>query len=373
MSDNLDLGRVPEGTETPEVLINGAFGKIDGLFTEAFAVDLSAGNGAVTVAQIAAASVLSLDGAAVARSVTLPAAKRILFALNTGTADVTVTRGTASVVIPAGEGATLRLTGAENGLAVIGGAGGGGGDPGGGGGIEEAPADGKLYGRKDEAWAEIVATGGGGGGGEGGGAAYPVAPPQPGDYPTMFKSGSAGTGTFAANDRAASFIRDDTGASSADINFVRLRDISASALFTFDMLVLQQNVNRYGYVRSGIALREAATDKYLTFIHASEANNPVIARLNFTGIAGNNAGFASFVTLDSGTFIDVMLRVKRTATAYELYHSFDYGVTFDLLITYPLTNYFTAAADQIGFILNTYNTVGKKPRMTVPYANLTIN
>lgn len=47
----------------------------------------------------------------------------------------------------------------------------GGGDSGGsGGGLEEAPADGKLYGRKDKAWAEIVAGSGGGGGGGGGGS-----------------------------------------------------------------------------------------------------------------------------------------------------------------------------------------------------------
>ncbi len=41
----------------------------------------------------------------------------------------------------------------------------GGGDPGGGGGIEEAPEDGKLYGRKNATWAEIVASGGGAVGG----------------------------------------------------------------------------------------------------------------------------------------------------------------------------------------------------------------
>lgn len=38
-------------------------------------------------------------------------------------------------------------------------------------GIEDAPADGKLYGRQDEAWAEIIA---GGGGGTGGGSALPT-------------------------------------------------------------------------------------------------------------------------------------------------------------------------------------------------------
>ena len=188
MSNNLALGTLPEGVESPEALINGAFSAIDSLLTESYDIDLSAGNAAPSAIDIRRASFISLVGAGQAREVTLPVAKRTLFLKNFGTAEVTLKCGAKSIAVPAGQARTVRLTGATDGLEDIGGGGGGGGSslplggttgqflakatnangdvewidpPEGGGSFPEAPSDGKTYGRKNDAWAEIPASAGG--------------------------------------------------------------------------------------------------------------------------------------------------------------------------------------------------------------------
>lgn len=172
MSNNLNIGRVPDGVESPEVLLNAALEAIDALLSEALEVDLSTGNQNVTLAQAQRSNFISLNGAGTARTVTLPAIKRTLFLKNFGSSEVTLQRGTKSIAVPAGQARTVRLLGSENGLEDIGGGGSGGGGEGSTG-LPEAPNDGKQYGRQNQAWTEIVASEGGGGGGGGEGATVP--------------------------------------------------------------------------------------------------------------------------------------------------------------------------------------------------------
>lgn len=543
MSDNLGITRLPQGASTPEVMLNAAFSEIDALLSEAVEIDLSTGNASPSLAILKGGSFLSLNGAAEARTLTLPQTKRTLFVRNNGTAEVTLSRGTGSVAVPAGQSRTVRLTGTPDGLLNIGGGGGGaslpaGGTDGqylakdgtangdaewrdlpasGGGGIVEAPSDGKTYGRKDAAWAEIPASAGGssgvapkfsiwrlycgikagqnqvglstlninnavlsttpiaasstenatsysannarpgvsgswysapntdldpwieytfpapidgdsiyiyhetsnatyapstirlearnstsdpwtvvipttphkptnpggdasygiprigGSGGSGGsGGVYPVSPPTPAEYPIEVVSTGV-TGSMKASAGNCSFLREDLGASNSDKNFMRLKDVSNSAQFTFDALFLQQNQNRYGYQRMGIVLRETSTDKYSAFYHASESNSPVLARLSFTGAEGASASFAQLAPLDGGTFGDIMLRIKITAKQLEYYYSHDYGLNFFPLGSVNKSPFWTVGPDKVGLVIQTYNNVGKKPMMNVPYAKLTIN
>ena len=390
MSDNLDLGRVPEGTETPEVLINSAIAAIDALFSEELSVDLAAGNGAVTLADLQRANFIALRGAATARSVTLPAIKRTLFARNYGTADVTMTRGAASVVIPAGEARSLRLSGAADGLDELGGGGGGGG------GIEEAPTDGTLYGRKDGTWAAVPTGGGGGlpaggtdgqylaklgaedgeaewrtlpagggGGGEGGGdiGVMPIEPPSP----SLFNI-RAGTNfdEIIGNSRVTTFRRTDNGMydtqSGAFAGFAM-----PAGDFYFDATIRTPLVNPTGYITYALALRESSSGKALLGGWTTEANNPgfVIFRMNSMASFGSSAGKTVTRWTDYAT-----VRIEKQGSFIRLYWSPDYGLTWIYVTQDVVSNGFDVAPDQIG-VCHLHYHAQPTNYMTIPYMKIT--
>ncbi|KGM34769.1 hypothetical protein [Inquilinus limosus] len=127
MSSNLALSQVAAAQAQKEVTINDAFGQVDAALTEFLAVDLSAGDVTLTAAQAQRAMLLRAGGNAVARGLTLPQIKRGVTVQNTGSAALTVKRGTTTVAIDPGAVASVYLDGTANGLVVTGRPGGAGG------------------------------------------------------------------------------------------------------------------------------------------------------------------------------------------------------------------------------------------------------
>ncbi len=116
MSNNIGYTELAPGSDHPEVIANTNAGKFDAALTEDYAVDLSSGDAALTLAQLRGAAFFMLNGATQARTVTLEPVKRTLLFRNYGTADVTIKVGAGTVVVKAGKGASVRLSGTQNGI-----------------------------------------------------------------------------------------------------------------------------------------------------------------------------------------------------------------------------------------------------------------
>lgn len=99
MSNNLNLPQVAAAQNQKEVTINQTTGLVDAAVTENLAVDLAAGNVTLTSTQFRQAVTFTCAGHTVARALAVPAIKRLFVVVNNGTADVTVTLGSSTVVV----------------------------------------------------------------------------------------------------------------------------------------------------------------------------------------------------------------------------------------------------------------------------------
>jgi hypothetical protein len=126
-SPNLAVPHVAAAQAQKEVTINQAVDLLDRAVTDVLTVDLGAGDVTLTAEQYRRHRVFRSANLTTARTLTLPAIKREVSVDNgTGTADLTVARGTGTVVIPAGAALVVYTDGSTNGLRPIGGVGGGG-------------------------------------------------------------------------------------------------------------------------------------------------------------------------------------------------------------------------------------------------------
>src|SRR5579871_1662380 len=98
---------------------NAAFDAIDARLDSTLAVDLSAGDGAASLAQLQRAWAIAANGAAVARTLTLDPFVGGRWIANNGTAVVTVAIGSTSMALPPGEAALYEGDGTTNGLALL--------------------------------------------------------------------------------------------------------------------------------------------------------------------------------------------------------------------------------------------------------------
>lgn len=144
MSNNLNLDQVTAAQNQKEVTINDQAGQIDAALTEVFSIDLSSGDAIVSQAQFTRAIQFICNGNTVARVITIPATKRLFAFQNGGSEDVTITVSGGSSVVVAAAGTAILYTNGTTPTIIASVAGSSG--------IPDAPADGLLYGRKDNAW-----------------------------------------------------------------------------------------------------------------------------------------------------------------------------------------------------------------------------
>ena len=163
MSTNLPWTGLAENQDAPEEPINEAFAIFDAALTATYVADVTSGNANVSSTNSVAARLSVIGATTAGRIVTIVAAKRILLVTTpaANTQPVTLKTGTTEVSIEPGKAYMVSLDGTANGLELFSfGTDAEPVDPG----VPEAPNDGKLYGRKNEAWSEVVSGGGGGGG-----------------------------------------------------------------------------------------------------------------------------------------------------------------------------------------------------------------
>jgi hypothetical protein len=125
-SPNLAIPHLAAAQAQKEVTINQAVDLLDRALADVLTVDFGSGDVTLTNDQYRRHRVFRSANLATARTLTLPAIKREISVDNAaGTADLTVARGTGTVVVPAGAALVLYTDGTANGLRPIGGVGGG--------------------------------------------------------------------------------------------------------------------------------------------------------------------------------------------------------------------------------------------------------
>lgn len=102
-----------------EVTHNDDLDRIDARFDNIQFVDLSAGNGSVTLAQLQACYLVQGFGHTAARNLTLAAFEGGRMIQNAGTAEITVKLGSASIVLPAKSLGIFYGDGTTNGLFLM--------------------------------------------------------------------------------------------------------------------------------------------------------------------------------------------------------------------------------------------------------------
>jgi hypothetical protein len=123
---NLAIPHVAAAQAQKEVTINDGFTRLDRAVTDFLTVNLSAGNVTLTNNEFRLHRIFRSQGVTVPRTLTVPQIRREVSIDNAdGTADLTVARGTGSVVVPAGAALTVYTDGTANGIRAIGGVGGG--------------------------------------------------------------------------------------------------------------------------------------------------------------------------------------------------------------------------------------------------------
>lgn len=128
MSNNLNLTQVADGQANPEVPVNDKGGELDAALTETVIIDAT-NDVTVTSAQYRRCIRLVVTPTGSAKTVTVPAVKRLLVIKNDGANDVDVACGSTSFTLAAGTQSFIYTDGTTNGLEelAVGGGGGGGG------------------------------------------------------------------------------------------------------------------------------------------------------------------------------------------------------------------------------------------------------
>ena len=125
----LKIPEAADGQVNQYLVLNEGLRALESAGNNFYVVDMSAGN--VTLTDVSPGFVFSRnflfksDGNSVARTLTIPASKRLFSVQNGGSAALTVKLGTAEVSVPAGGAFLFYCDGTANGLAAIAGGGGG--------------------------------------------------------------------------------------------------------------------------------------------------------------------------------------------------------------------------------------------------------
>lgn len=126
MSNNLNISDVVEKQNSAHVTINDQKGALDAALTETYDCDFTSGNVSLTNAQFRENIHFNATNLSTARSLTVPAIKRLFAVSNAGgTATLTVTRGSTTIDLDAGESGIFYTDSTTNGLEQLGGGSGG--------------------------------------------------------------------------------------------------------------------------------------------------------------------------------------------------------------------------------------------------------
>lgn len=98
---------------------NEAFRALEAAGNDVLAVNLASGNATLSAAQFSSAALFRSSGNTIARSITVPASKRLFAVQNGGSFQLSVIRGSTTVGVAAGRSAILFSDGTTNGLAII--------------------------------------------------------------------------------------------------------------------------------------------------------------------------------------------------------------------------------------------------------------
>ncbi len=116
-SPNLAITHVAAAQNQKEVTINDAVDALDAAMCDELIIDFAAGDVTLTDAQFRSAVAFRGDHLTVARNVTVPAVKRLFVVNNAdGGADLTVVRGTTTLVVPTAGIRLLYCDGTADGL-----------------------------------------------------------------------------------------------------------------------------------------------------------------------------------------------------------------------------------------------------------------
>ena len=113
---NLAITHIVSAQAQKEITANEAFDAFDRALTEALTVDFTAGDVTLTAVQLRAAIAVIAANVGVPRTLTLPALRRLFVVVNTGTAALTVARGTTGIAVPAGTAAVFYTDASNDGV-----------------------------------------------------------------------------------------------------------------------------------------------------------------------------------------------------------------------------------------------------------------
>jgi hypothetical protein len=126
MSTNLGAPALSGGQVTPEITVNDAVGRLDAAVTETLVVDLT-NSVTLTTLQYQTAMRFSITPTGSAKTLTLPAVKRLCYIGNDGTLAISVVKGSTSISLAAATGGFFYTDGTTNGLIQLASSGAGGG------------------------------------------------------------------------------------------------------------------------------------------------------------------------------------------------------------------------------------------------------
>lgn len=118
MSSNLGAPALVGGQANPETTSNDAVGRLDAAMTEKLVVDLT-NNVVLTTAQYQSSFWFSVTPAGVAKTLTLPAVKRLVWITNGGANSISVVKGSTSIALGVGGSAFYYTDGTANGLLQV--------------------------------------------------------------------------------------------------------------------------------------------------------------------------------------------------------------------------------------------------------------
>jgi hypothetical protein len=127
----LNIPEVANNQVDQYATVNEALRDLEAAGNDVFDIDMSSADASITNVSpdfvFSRYAVFRAIGNAVPRALTVPAAKRLFVVWNSGSADLSVIRGSASIVVSAGSAFVFYADGTTNGLVALSGGGGGGG------------------------------------------------------------------------------------------------------------------------------------------------------------------------------------------------------------------------------------------------------
>lgn len=116
---NLNIPAIAEGQKEMYQTSNDADNALDLAVSDILQLDFSAGGATLTAGEFTRAVAFQTSGNAVSRTLTVPASRRLFIVINSGTATLTVSRGSGTGTVPAADSAVFYTDGTTNGIYTV--------------------------------------------------------------------------------------------------------------------------------------------------------------------------------------------------------------------------------------------------------------